>query len=61
MSVIIEAESPLFGGYFGNDVVTELSELHTLGVAVALLSHGADLRGPGLYASHVPASPFKDA
>ncbi|QAV69972.1 glycosyltransferase family 1 protein [Salinibacterium sp. UTAS2018] len=58
--VILEAELPLFGGFFGGDVVAEIAALRARGVSVALLSHGTDLRGPDLHASRDPASPFND-
>ncbi|MBH0129630.1 glycosyltransferase [Salinibacterium sp. NK8237] len=58
--MIIEAELPVFGGYFDDDVVKEVAELRERGVTVALLSHGTDLRGPDLHASRDPASPFND-
>lgn len=57
--VIFEAARPIFGTVFDGDVEREIRWLRDRGVAVALLSHGTDLRLPSLHADSEDWSPFR--
>ncbi|MBO3180887.1 glycosyltransferase [Dermatophilus congolensis] len=57
---LIEAERPLFGTRYGNTCEIEIKRLTEAGLAVALISHGSDLRVPSKHAQMFPHSPFDD-
>ncbi len=56
--VIIEAERPIFGQRYGEDVQREVGALRAAGVRVAMLCHGSDIRLPSRHRAHEPDSPF---
>lgn len=58
--VIFEAERPIFGALFGQSPVREAAALRERGVAVAMLSHGSDLRLPSRHRDLDRWSPFHD-
>lgn len=57
--VLVEAGRPLFGTAFDLDVEREIRWLMDRGVAVALISHGTDLRLPSRHAQSERWSPFR--
>ena len=57
--VIVEAERSIFGTLFDGNVEGEVRWLRDRGVAVALLSHGTDLRLPSRHANSDDWSPFR--
>lgn len=59
--VLVESERPVFGPLYGRTCVEDVRRLRAAGLAVALLSHGSDLRVPSDHARRHPHSPFADA
>lgn len=59
--VMIEAERSIFGGLFRGDVEREVTALRDKGIAVAMLSHGSDLRLPSRHKQVDRWSPFLEA
>lgn len=57
--VLVEAERPIFGAAFNRDVEREVRWLRERGIAVALVSHGTDLRAPSRHAHADQWSPFR--
>lgn len=58
--VIVEAGRHLFGNVYGETVADEIRWLRAQGVAVAMLSHGSDMRLPERHAQQHAYSPFRD-
>jgi hypothetical protein len=56
--VVIEAERPIFGRRYDEDVLREVTALRGAGLRVAMLCHGSDIRLPSRHRSHEPDSPF---
>ncbi|KZE92110.1 hypothetical protein AVP42_02809 [Agromyces sp. NDB4Y10] len=56
--VIIEAERPIFGRRYDEDVTREVAVLRRAGIRVAMLCHGSDIRLPSRHRTHEPDSPF---
>lgn len=57
--VLVEAERPLFGTYYGT-TARELPRLRAAGLRVGLVSHGSDVRVPSEHVKLHPDSPFDD-
>ncbi|GMA38648.1 hypothetical protein [Mobilicoccus caccae] len=57
--VLVEAERPVTGTLFA-DCAAEARALERLGLLVAHLSHGSDIRAPDVHAATHPHSPFTD-
>ncbi|MGO3146354.1 MAG: hypothetical protein ACTIJ6_01615 [Leucobacter sp.] len=57
--VLIEAERPLLGRYF-KDFEAEAKELRALGVNVAFLAHGTDIRVPSMNREATPWSVYHE-
>lgn len=58
--VLVEAERPLLGHAFGGDLRAEHRALRAMGIKVAYVSHGSDLRLPSRHAVLDRHSPFRD-
>jgi hypothetical protein len=58
--VLIEAERSIFGALFDTSQVREVAELRRHGLAVAMVSHGSDLRLPSRHRELDEWSPFHD-
>ncbi|SEB36828.1 Glycosyltransferase involved in cell wall bisynthesis [Paramicrobacterium humi] len=58
--VVIEAERSIFGGLYHGNVEREVAALRDAGVAVAMLSHGSDLRLPSRHRTIDRWSPFHE-
>lgn len=56
--VLVEAERPLFGSFFGRDLDREIDELQRRGLSCAFMCHGTDIRSPALHLSMNEWSPF---
>lgn len=56
--VLYEAERPILGGFYGGDVIAEISDLQKHGIKVAMLSHGSDVRTPSRHVEIERFSPF---
>ncbi|MCL1897206.1 MAG: hypothetical protein FWG16_00050 [Micrococcales bacterium] len=56
--VLIEAFRPLFGGLFHFDPFKEAKLLGQMGVQVAFVAHGSEVRVPSRHAKQQAASPF---
>jgi glycosyltransferase involved in cell wall biosynthesis len=59
--VLIEAERPVLGTRYGSTCDGDIRVLRRAGLAVALISHGSDLRIPSRHAQMVADSPFRDS
>lgn len=59
--VLIEAERSIFGSLFGASPAREIADLRERGIAVAMVSHGSDLRLPSRHAERDEWSPFRDS
>jgi len=58
--VLIEAEEPLLGRYFGRSVAREVEVVRAFGADVAFMCHGTDIRLPSRHAELTPWSPYRD-
>ena len=58
--VVWESGLALLGRRYKSDPRAEIKELEQLGVTVALLFHGSDVRPPSLHAGASPWSPFRE-
>ena len=61
--VMIEAERPILGIRYGEDCESDAKVLAKAGLAVAMLSHGSDIRLPSRHVANAekyPYSPFAD-
>jgi len=58
--VIIEAGRPITGTRHGLDCAGELPVLEEMGVKIALVAHGSDVRRPDSHRRREPDSPFAD-
>lgn len=58
--VIYEAERPILGSLYGEDVLAEVQDLQSHGIKVAMLSHGSDIRTPSEHVAIEPYSPFRE-
>ncbi|MBC9944649.1 hypothetical protein ICL81_09030 [Leucobacter sp. cx-328] len=58
--VLVEAEKPLLGGLFKNDLSRESEALRQRGVRLAYITHGSDTRNPAQHSKLTPWSPFID-
>lgn len=58
--VVIEAGRPITGLRHGLDCAGELPILADLGIQVAMVAHGSDVRRPAGHRRREPDSPFKD-
>lgn len=56
--ILIEAGRPVLGALYEGDLVAEVRALQEAGVKVGLVSHGSDIRSPGLHRELEPRSPF---
>jgi hypothetical protein len=59
--VLVEAERPLLGQRFGGDIRREVRAMLAVGLRVAFVSHGSDIRFPSRHAADSRWSPFNDA
>lgn len=57
---LIEGGRSILGTMYGRNYINNAKVLDEVGIAVALLFHGSDLRDPRLHASRTPWSPFSD-
>lgn len=57
-AVVIESGWPLFGRLFGYSAAREALALETVGLAVAALWHGSDIRLPSEHRAAHPLSPY---
>ncbi len=58
--VLIEAERPVFGPLYARTCDIDARRLVKAGIAVALISHGSDIRVPSQHRREHPYSPFTD-
>lgn len=58
--VLVEAERSMFGKRFDRDLEAEIAALEGLGVSVAFICHGTDIRDPGRHAAATPWSPYPE-
>lgn len=58
--VLVEAQRSMFGRTFDRDLGAEVAALQALGVSVAHLCHGTDIRDPDLHRKRTPWSPYPD-
>lgn len=58
--VLIEAELPILGPLYGDDLVKEVRDLQNAGIKVGFVSHGSDTRLPSLHRAIEPNSPFHE-
>jgi hypothetical protein len=58
--VIIEAGRPITGLRHGLDCAAEVPILQEMGVHVAMVAHGSDVRRPASHRRREPDSPFRD-
>lgn len=58
--VLIEAERSIFGSLFDGSPAREVADLRDRGLAVAMVSHGSDLRLPSRHRALEEWSPFHD-
>lgn len=59
--VLVEAVRPVFGPLYGPTAAGDVAQLQKRGLAVAMISHGSDIRVPSDHAASHPHSPFDDA
>ena len=59
--VLVEAEQPLLGRFFGRSIERERTFLKASGQSVAYIAHGTDVRIPELHSSRTVWSPYKDS
>lgn len=57
---LLEAGRPMFGLRHGRDFSGDVPVLRAVGVEVALLLHGSEVRNPRRHAQTTPWSPFRD-
>lgn len=57
---LLEAGRPIFGLRHGRDFSGDVPVLRAVGVEVALLLHGSEIRNPRRHAQTTPWSPFRD-
>jgi glycosyltransferase involved in cell wall biosynthesis len=57
---LLEAGRPIFGLRHGRDFSGDVPVLRAVGVEVALLLHGSEVRNPSRHAQTTPWSPFRD-
>ena len=58
--VLVEAERSMFGRRFDRRLTDEIAALQDVGVSVALLSHGTDIRDPDRHAQLTTWSPYPE-
>lgn len=58
--VLVEAERPVFGSFFKRDLVLEIDKLRLLGLRIALMCHGTDVRSPRNHKELTEWSPYVD-
>lgn len=56
--VLIEAERPMFGVKFNQNLEKEIQKLREENISVAFMCHGTDVRDPDLHSSLTPWSPY---
>lgn len=58
--ILVEAEEPLLGRYFGRSLQREYEFFSSRGVQLAYMAHGTDIRIPQVHAERTLWSPYRD-